>query len=540
MLAGELTTLAERPPADRYGRVFVGTIEQARGRSFEVVFVPGLAERMFPQKPREDPILLDSLRRDLGRAPRDAGRPGPSRAPAAPARRRRRAPAPAPLVLAHRADARRARGCRRSTRSRWRARSRARCRSRSGWSARRRPPAGARLAWPAPDDPARAIDEVEHDLATLRGLLASGEARGRARYLLELNDCLARSLRTRWSRWHPQLHAGRRRGARDRRHPRDAGRRPARGARPTRPRRSRSSRRARTSSSSRRSTGSSRARRWRRSCSSIRRRAATCSTACRPTRCGRSPPRAACRSRPTASSRRERRSTGRSTGSPSEYREELAPAILRVWQDEIESMRADLRMWLEQSAATRRSGSRSPSSWRSACRAIRRTIRAACHGRGDAAGGLPAARHRRSGRAQRDGADLRVTDHKTGRNYTQAEPGRRRRRDAPAGALRAGGRARCWRHGVVRGAPLLLHARGGFAERVVPLTERRARPRARRCSSIIDRAIERGLPAARAARAARAMLRLPRRLRPARGDAHRAARTQRASGRAARAEERWP
>src|SRR2546428_11836761 len=61
--------------------------------------------------------------------------------------------------------------------------------------------AGARLAWPAPDHPARAIDEVEHDLATLRGLLASGEAKGRARYLLELNDALARSLRTRWARW---------------------------------------------------------------------------------------------------------------------------------------------------------------------------------------------------------------------------------------------------------------------------------------------------------------------------------------------------
>src|SRR5882724_11050154 len=66
VLAGELMTLAERPPADRYGRVFIGTIEHARGRSFEVVFLPGLAERIFPQKPREDPILLDALRRDLG------------------------------------------------------------------------------------------------------------------------------------------------------------------------------------------------------------------------------------------------------------------------------------------------------------------------------------------------------------------------------------------------------------------------------------------------------------------------------------------
>src|SRR5207249_2444697 len=33
-----------------------------------------------------------------------------------------------------------------------------------------------------------------------------------------------------------------------------------------------------------------------------------------------------------------------------QYREQLAPAIQRVWQDEVESMRADLRMWLEQSA----------------------------------------------------------------------------------------------------------------------------------------------------------------------------------------------
>src|SRR5205823_4682452 len=29
----------------------------------------------------------------------------------------------------------------------------------------------------------------------------SGDAKGQARYLLELNECLARSLRTRWRRW---------------------------------------------------------------------------------------------------------------------------------------------------------------------------------------------------------------------------------------------------------------------------------------------------------------------------------------------------
>src|SRR5206468_11150366 len=66
VLADELAMVAERPPAVRYGRVLVGTLEQARGRAFDVVFVPGLAERIFPQKPREDPILLDALRRALG------------------------------------------------------------------------------------------------------------------------------------------------------------------------------------------------------------------------------------------------------------------------------------------------------------------------------------------------------------------------------------------------------------------------------------------------------------------------------------------
>jgi inactivated superfamily I helicase len=48
------------------GVVFVGTPQQARGRTFRVVFVPGLAERMFPQKPREDPLLLDDMRAAIG------------------------------------------------------------------------------------------------------------------------------------------------------------------------------------------------------------------------------------------------------------------------------------------------------------------------------------------------------------------------------------------------------------------------------------------------------------------------------------------
>ena len=69
MVADRLLTLDVDPPGYRYGRVFVGGPQQARGRTFRVVFVPGLAERMFPQRPHEDPILLDNEMR----APLDAG-----------------------------------------------------------------------------------------------------------------------------------------------------------------------------------------------------------------------------------------------------------------------------------------------------------------------------------------------------------------------------------------------------------------------------------------------------------------------------------
>ena len=206
VLAEELATVAERPPSVRYGRVFVGTLEQARGRVFDVVFIPGLAERIFPQKPREDPILLDALRRELsgdletqgdraqherlllrlgiGAATRRAylsysrieiGEARP-RVPSFYAMEVQRAlfgRIPDPQTLEREA-------------------------ARVG---------EARLAWPAPEDPARAIDEVEHDLANLGAILRleAPAARGRARYLLELNDRLARSLRARWARWRPRF-----------------------------------------------------------------------------------------------------------------------------------------------------------------------------------------------------------------------------------------------------------------------------------------------------------------------------------------------
>jgi hypothetical protein len=65
---------------------------------------------------------------------------------------------------------------------------------------------GASLAWPAPADPDRAIDDLEHDLAVLKPLLDSREpaaVRGRAHYLLGLNDALRRSVISRWARGRP-------------------------------------------------------------------------------------------------------------------------------------------------------------------------------------------------------------------------------------------------------------------------------------------------------------------------------------------------
>jgi RecB family exonuclease len=60
--------------------------------------------------------------------------------------------------------------------------------------------AQARLAWPAPADPQAAIDESEHDLAVLQQR-AQARVPGGARFLLELHPHLARSLRARYDRW---------------------------------------------------------------------------------------------------------------------------------------------------------------------------------------------------------------------------------------------------------------------------------------------------------------------------------------------------
>ena len=204
VLTERLSTLEEDPPPRRYGRVFVATPQQARGRTFKIVFVPGLAERIFPQRPREDPLLLDALRIRLSaelRTQKDRGLQERMllRLAVGSAEQRLYISYPRVNVVEARPRVTSFYGLdiARATQG-----------SIPDFEELEREAADAvkaRLAWPAPPDPERAIDSVEHDLATLGPLLRDRDpvkVRGRARYLLELNEHLARSLRSRWARWH--------------------------------------------------------------------------------------------------------------------------------------------------------------------------------------------------------------------------------------------------------------------------------------------------------------------------------------------------
>ena len=64
-LSRRLAEVITRSRGGRYGRVWVGPIEAARGLTFDVVAVPGLSERAFPRVLREDPMLLDRQRQAL-------------------------------------------------------------------------------------------------------------------------------------------------------------------------------------------------------------------------------------------------------------------------------------------------------------------------------------------------------------------------------------------------------------------------------------------------------------------------------------------
>jgi RecB family exonuclease len=207
VLSRRLTELPVPPPKQRQGAVYVGEAATARGLSFEVVFVPGLAEKLFPQKVLEDPILRDrerephpgletsfdrisqerlALRLAVGAArkravlswPRVDLAQGRARVPSfygLEVLRAAEGKLPAFSELARRAEEK----------------------------------AGARAGWPAPDLPQDAVDEAEHDLSLLASAFRQGddERKGTAAYLLSANPHLRRALRARarrgLKRWTP-------------------------------------------------------------------------------------------------------------------------------------------------------------------------------------------------------------------------------------------------------------------------------------------------------------------------------------------------
>ncbi len=202
VLAPRLRMLRREPPASRYGRVWVGTIEEARGRAFDTVFLPGLAEGMFPRRLFEDPLLLDADRAALSpalalreqrvfeerqllrTAAAAAGRKFIASYPRLElAQARPRVPSFYAVELPRAAAGRlpELRTFEREARS----------------------AAPARLNWPAPRDPAAAVDDAEFDLAALGALTLPGAlaVKGAAHYLVDASQPLARNLRTRWRRW---------------------------------------------------------------------------------------------------------------------------------------------------------------------------------------------------------------------------------------------------------------------------------------------------------------------------------------------------
>ncbi len=202
VLSERLGLLRVEPPPRRFGQVFVGTIEEARGRAFEVVYLPGLAEGLFPKRAQEDPLLLDTAREPLGLAVqstriarerlllRIAAAAGDRLVVSYPTmdtgQSRPRVPSFYALEVL-RAATGRLPGLRE-------------------FEETARASASARLGWPAPADPAWAIDDAEYDLGIL-GQQAQRPMAGAAHYLIDASPTLVRSMRSRGRRWRRNWYA---------------------------------------------------------------------------------------------------------------------------------------------------------------------------------------------------------------------------------------------------------------------------------------------------------------------------------------------
>lgn len=206
VLEERLTVLRTPPLERRWGKVFVCRIDELRGRGFDYVFLPGLADGLFPRKVAEDPLLLDERRAGIEaaggpRLPRTVDLLRRERAllrlAVQAARRRLIASYPSLDSLAGRARVpsfyaldllRAAEGSLPDLRA---------------LEKRAAEASQSLLGWPAPRVPEAAIDDAEFDLGVLAELLRAPESgrRGAARFLLDTSAPLRRSLRNRFSRW---------------------------------------------------------------------------------------------------------------------------------------------------------------------------------------------------------------------------------------------------------------------------------------------------------------------------------------------------
>jgi ATP-dependent helicase/nuclease subunit B len=203
VLGPRLRELTVPPARRRYGAVFVASAEAARGLGFDVVFVPGLAEKLFPRKIVEDPVLLDAYRRALD-APGLAAQPARVAAERLALRLAVGAARERVVLSWPRVDIEQARPRVPSFYGLEALRAASgRLPGFDELEARGGEKTGGRLGWPAPQRPEDAIDEAEYDLALLAGLRDADPATtdGSARYLLDANVHLGRALRARGRRW---------------------------------------------------------------------------------------------------------------------------------------------------------------------------------------------------------------------------------------------------------------------------------------------------------------------------------------------------
>ena len=203
VLSPRLRDLPMPPPRRRYGQVFVGSTDAARGMTFDVVFVPGLAEKLFPRKVTEDPVLLDAERR-LVEATQLATQHDRVTAERLALRLALGAASRRVYLSYPRIDVQQSRPrvpsfygleALRAAEGELPGFEELGTRSESGSS--------GRLGWPAPEHASDAIDEAEYDLALLGPLLDADPATtsGTAHYLLDSNPHLARALRSRSRKW---------------------------------------------------------------------------------------------------------------------------------------------------------------------------------------------------------------------------------------------------------------------------------------------------------------------------------------------------